>query len=523
MKKGTQLVFLLILAYPLFFHHLGARELWSSHEGRAAQDAAGMLETGQWGLPRLYNGWAELQKPPLYYWLVAAICWLRDGAVDAWSVRLPATLAALGTALATMLLLARRGRPVAGLLASLFLATMVHFTWMSRVGRIDMPLTLTLTTALGCFFLGLRKRAGGPASLPAGIDDGPTQNRPCRTWLLAAYIALAVSFLLKGPVGIVLVATVICTHLLVEGWFTPGEGSLLKRVLRSLPRIGHELGLWWGLPLVAMLVLPWFLWVNHETQGEYFRVFFWRHNLQRGLGGDEQFESHFHPWWYYASRLAIDLQPWSLLLPAAGWLLWRRGWWRLDVEARFGAIWFLSLALLLSFFEYKRADYLLPAYPGAAWLLGSVAERWLEGLSARARRRAWGGLATIVLLCAGGWVVFVDGVLPHWEATRENRSFAEEIRKRVPRPGLVILFRVEVHDFVYHLGRSVDRIWEWENLDIWACQPVPVYVVMPAEELKNWPAQLEAGRLHPVLANSDLAGQEHERPLVLVCTRAVEP
>ena len=33
--------------------------------------------------------------------------------------------------------------------AASILATCLHFTWLARVGRIDMPLTLTITVALG--------------------------------------------------------------------------------------------------------------------------------------------------------------------------------------------------------------------------------------------------------------------------------------------------------------------------------------------------------------------------------------
>src|SRR5205807_7584281 len=64
---------LTLLCLFLFFHHLAARDLWSSHEGRAAQDAQSILDDGSWGLPRLFDHKVELQKPPLYYWLVAAV------------------------------------------------------------------------------------------------------------------------------------------------------------------------------------------------------------------------------------------------------------------------------------------------------------------------------------------------------------------------------------------------------------------------------------------------------------------
>src|SRR5262245_61725091 len=77
----------------LLFSGLGQRDLWASHEARAAQDAQRILDDGDWLLPRLFNDQVELQKPPLYYWLAAVCGWLRGGQVDAVAVRLPATVA----------------------------------------------------------------------------------------------------------------------------------------------------------------------------------------------------------------------------------------------------------------------------------------------------------------------------------------------------------------------------------------------------------------------------------------------
>src|SRR5713226_3915957 len=132
----------------LFFHRLADRDLWSSHEARAAMDAQTVLDGADWALPHLYDGRAEVQKPPLYYWLVAGTAKLRGGEVDAWAVRLPAALAALGCVGLLAWLGWERGRPLTGLLAGTALATAVHFTWLARIGRIDMPLTLTVTTAV---------------------------------------------------------------------------------------------------------------------------------------------------------------------------------------------------------------------------------------------------------------------------------------------------------------------------------------------------------------------------------------
>src|SRR3954462_7966671 len=104
---------LLLLCGSLFFRGIGSRELWASHEARAAQNAQRMLEDGDWLLPRLYDGQVELQKPPAFYWLVAAVGGLR-GQVDAWAVRLPAAVAGTLTVFLVWWHLRRRGRPVAG-------------------------------------------------------------------------------------------------------------------------------------------------------------------------------------------------------------------------------------------------------------------------------------------------------------------------------------------------------------------------------------------------------------------------
>src|SRR5262245_4468194 len=111
----THCSLLLFLSYPLVFLGLGDRDLWSSHEGRAAQEAQSVLTGPDWRLPRLLDGRPDLQKPPLYYWLAAGAAWCR-GQIDAVAVRLPAAVGAILGALAVYVLLWRRGRPLAGLL-----------------------------------------------------------------------------------------------------------------------------------------------------------------------------------------------------------------------------------------------------------------------------------------------------------------------------------------------------------------------------------------------------------------------
>jgi 4-amino-4-deoxy-L-arabinose transferase-like glycosyltransferase len=493
-SKVGVFVLLIALSYLLFFHGLADRDLWSSHEARAAQDAQSILDNHQWGLPRLFDGKVELQKPPLYYWLVAVIARLRGGVVDEWTVRLPAACAGLGGVLLLAGLGVVGGRALAGLIAALVLATAMHYTWLGRTARIDMPLTLAVGLALGAFYLGLSCRR-------------EQRRYAAFSWFLLAYVAIALALLLKGPIGVVLAAAVAAVYLSVEG-----ELPRLRAGRRWLC-LTHELGIWWGLPLVVALTTPWFLWANVRTDGGFFDIFFWKHNVERGFGGGTLAA---HPWWFYAPHLLFDFLPWSLFLPLAVGLLVRRGWWSEDAEARFGLVWLTVMVVLLSCFRFKRADYLLPAYPGAALFLGSVAGRWYRSLNhRRVLAVAFGVVVGAVSL---GWWIYVDFVLPQQEPHLEFRRFAEEIRSCAPAPQLVLFFRAEAHALAFHVGRPIDTILEWENLDVWAGRPETYYVVMPPEIAEQCSTNLKSGRLVEVLRNTALCGGQHAHPLVLLRT-----
>src|SRR5207302_4583075 len=136
------------------------------------------------------------------------------------------------------------------------LATAVHYTWLARTGRIDMVLAFALTVALGCFYLGQRCR----------IERG---GQGAWRWFFFAYVATALSVLLKGPIGLVLPAAIGGIYLLIEGEFpSPLKG-------RGWLRLGHEYGLGWGMALVLAIALPWYIWANDRTNGDVFWVFLW--------------------------------------------------------------------------------------------------------------------------------------------------------------------------------------------------------------------------------------------------------
>jgi 4-amino-4-deoxy-L-arabinose transferase-like glycosyltransferase len=492
------LAFLLLLCGILFFYRLGERSLSSSHEARAAQNAVSILRDGAWALPHLLNGRVEMQKPPLYYWLVA-LCAQWDGEVDARAVRMPAAISALAGVLALWFWGWHRGRPLAGFLAASILATCVHFTWLSRVGRIDMPLTLAISLALLGFLLGTNAQREKPA----------TRAWP---WFLVGYLGTAAGLLLKGPIAAVLpVLALIVFHFIEWAWFRdPENASGQERASRPWST------LWWGVPLALAIAAPWFIWAQIRTGGELFQVFFWYHNVERGLGGSETLQAR--PWWFYGPRFFVDLLPWSLVLLLAVVLVRKQPWWRIDRECRFGATWLLTMLAFLSLMRFKRADYLLPAYPGAALWLACLLERLMKDRASIPSRVAMSrglnyGLGTVLAGCIAGWSIYLTMVEPDQERRRCYTRFAAEIRGRTPDQ--VIFFRTEAHELVFQVGRPLDTILEWENLDVWASRP-EIYVVMPPECAAVWPQRLRAGRLEKVLCTSDLSAKTPERPLVLL-------
>jgi 4-amino-4-deoxy-L-arabinose transferase-like glycosyltransferase len=457
----------------LFFYRLGDRDLWSSHEARAGQNAQSILDSGDWLQPRLFDGTPEMQKPPMYYWLVAASASIRGGNVDAWDVRLPSAFAAFGTML--LLLISFRARHIVAVGSALCLATMQHFTWIGRTGRIDVPLTFAVTAAV----LGLRSKS--------------------RTANVGGYFAFALAGMLKGPIG-----AIIAIGILIADWWTRARNEEKSR------------SCWWGIPLILVLTVPWFVAIHLRTDGEFTRQFFWLHNLQRAAGGSETLATH--PWWTYLARLAVDSLPWSPLLIVAVYFALRTDWLRQDDDARFGFVWFMSVAALLSLSRFKRADYLLPAYPGLAIVLGCLLER-LSSFRAR-----W--LSPGVFAACGAavliWFLLLNTIVPQLDAERSKSAFAAQIRNVAPSPQQVLFFRVEDHLLSFHLGTPLNSFLEWENLDVWAGRAGQHYIVMPADCAAAWRQYITSGTLEEVLRYSDRTDRDRPRDLVLIRTHPHE-
>jgi 4-amino-4-deoxy-L-arabinose transferase-like glycosyltransferase len=355
----------IVVGWTLFGWHVAQRGLWSSHEGRAAQNAQTILDDGNWLVPRLFTGEIENQKPPLYYWIVAGLGILHDREVDPLCVRLPAAVAGVAGLVVVFYLGQSMWSIEVGLAAAGILACTTRYAWLARVGRIDMPLCFVVALALFLFW--------------KSVD--PKGTRPRLSWIF--YLLLAVGMLLKGPVAVILIGLPAVVYLLMMGM------PILPGIQTGAAKTWRELRIVPGAILFVVLSAPWFAYISWMTEGEYFWSFFVYHNVERAVGSSDALKSG--PVWFYIPRLFVDAFPWSLLLPACWIGLWRnrRDWlpWArsnkfepiLQPAVLFLWVWGVSHFVFLSIVSFKRADYLLPAFPPVALLLAG----WLSDRQAR--------------------------------------------------------------------------------------------------------------------------------------------
>jgi 4-amino-4-deoxy-L-arabinose transferase-like glycosyltransferase len=289
------------------------------------------------------NGEVYSQKPPLFFWLVAASQRLAGSATAAAS-RIPSALATLLTALLLYGMVHRTHGRKEALAAAVVLLCSVLVVQMGCWVGID-ALVMVLVTA--CVHLQV---------------ENETRSR-FRSWRVAGIAVLAASIVLAkvGPVFIALVAL--------------GGGAVLARGRRGLlPR--HLL---WSIPLFLGVLALWVLPAAKEGGWDYIS------GLSVGQAGKRLVtaSSHGRPAWYYLVRFPLLLLPFAVLIPAIVLQLLRERReggepWRRTLRY---VLWFVLPFLIFTIVSGKRERYLLPLYPAAAALAGIALVR-LRGAAA---------------------------------------------------------------------------------------------------------------------------------------------
>ena len=325
---NTKILYLLIIlacSYFFFFFNLGGYSLKEPDEGRYAEIPREMVEQGDYVVPHL-NYVRYFEKPPLFYWMTALS--YKAFGVSEWSFRLPNALVALLCIVITYLFTARWFSARTALISSLMLMSSFGFIALAHIVTIDMLFSCLLFIPLLCFFEFYRGQ------------------KPLFLHLFFAALALAI--LAKGPVAVVLLGATIVLFLVTE------------RRISFLVKMASPT----GILLFILLVAPWFIAICMKEK-EFFHFFFIDQHILRFLTTKHKRSG---PVYYFLPVLFGGLFPWSVFLPRAVVLLWRRK------DLRLFFIWSAVVFAFFSLSGSKLPPYILPLFPSVCIILAAFFE-----------------------------------------------------------------------------------------------------------------------------------------------------
>jgi len=287
-----------------------------------------MFSTGDWVLPQL-NGTPYSHKPPLLFWLIA-LGWEAFG-VSEWWPRLVPALAGLASWLVLWRLARRLWRQVEDVPALTVVVAGGTLVWALVGGMIlfDLLLTLWVLVAL----LGLA-RAG----------DGDWRGWP----LFGAGLGLAL--LTKGPVA--------CLHVLPAALLGPWWSTAARTDTRR-----WYAGLAGGLVLGGAVLAAWAVPALLSGGAAYMESVLWA----QAAGRLSASFAHDHPVWWYLPIVPVLVLPWMLWGPALRAL--RDGAAPLEPGARFCLAWSVPAFVAFCLISGKQPHYLLPLLPAVALLV----------------------------------------------------------------------------------------------------------------------------------------------------------
>jgi 4-amino-4-deoxy-L-arabinose transferase-like glycosyltransferase len=332
---------LVVLCLALWLPGLFVLPPTDRDESRFAEATKQMLQTGDF--VRIMNGAVPRDKKPIgIHWLQAPFAAAAQEAGIAtdnpiWPYRLPSLLGGIVAVLATFAageaLFAERR---AALAAAAMLAACVLLTVEAHIAKTDAALLGATTVAMAVLARAWRGTKIGPGGA-------------AMFWL-----ALGAGILIKGPITPMVVGLAALTASLVArraGWL---------RALRPV----------WGVPILCLVVLPWFVAIGLATHGAFFGEALGG-DLGRKLAAGEQS----HGGWPGTHLLLLPLLVFPATIPVLGGLV--AGW-----QARRGAAetfllcWLIPAWLVFEAVPTKLPHYPLPLYPAVFLLAGA----WLVRL-----------------------------------------------------------------------------------------------------------------------------------------------
>ncbi len=333
-----------------------------------------MVESGDWVHIRFQDE-PRNKKPVGIYWLQAAAVRLMDqNLAVAWPYRLPSVLAAWFAVLLTYRCGQRLFGPAAGLAAGAVLATSFIVVVEAHIAKTDAALLAATTLCL---------------TMLGELYTRPRDTAPPLGPALLFWLGLGAGILIKGPVIVLVTGATIIALVIADRDF---------RALRGLRPLV-------GLPLLLVVVLPWFVAVSSGGQGGFLVDSLRQDLLPKLVGGQE---SHGAPPGAHLVAALLTAWPWSVLAPFAVIAAWRA---RAEGPVRLCLAWLIPAWIVFELVPTKLPHYTLPLFPALALMIGWAMSVWstsldflrsISTIAGWAFRALWGG----VTLALGAAIVF---------------------------------------------------------------------------------------------------------------------
>ncbi len=350
-RVGNGFWLVAVITMVMVFFNLGGIPLLDPDEPVYAETPKEMFIFNEFLSPRIYGDyWYD--KPPMYYWLVAAS--YKIFGINEFAARFPSAVLAV----ACTLLVYQSGRRLfnerTGIAGALVLATSIEFFYLGKAAVTDITLL---------FFLS--------ASLLAFIEKK----------YYIAYLFAGLATLTKGPIGLLFPGGIIFFYLLAtRNW------ALLK-----------SMKIFSGLLIYAVVAAPWYILMYNIHGSIFVDTFLGFHNITR-------FTSPEHPegvlWYYYVPVLILGFFPWTGLMFQSIWSSLTKSTYD-SSNLIFLNIWSLFIFAFFSISQTKLVSYILPMYPPLALIVGWYIDRlWTS--HGKIHFTSWSiGLSTVTILIIG--------------------------------------------------------------------------------------------------------------------------
>ncbi len=321
--SDKRLLVLIALSCISYFVNLGKAPIYILDEAKNAQCAREMLQRHDWVVPT-FNQQLRTDKPPLHYFAMAFAYY--NWGVSAFTARLFSAVCGLLTIIITYCFVLRYANKRTAFLSGLILLASWHFNFEMRLSVPDPYLILITTAALYSFFI--------------FYTSGLTQYR----FIVFTYILLGFGILSKGPVAFILPALAIGTFLVVQKQFKYDTIRRLKLI--------------YGIILMLLVCLPWYILVHQQTQGAWTQGFFFKNNLRRYFHAREK-----HNGFYVLSvvYVLLGMMPVTFFSVPATRYVWSV--FKNYLLVQFCIISALAMLLFFTLSKTQLPNYPIPCYP----------------------------------------------------------------------------------------------------------------------------------------------------------------